>query len=245
MNSIPEQCGTRKEGVNLHYDEQWERYSEEDVVKRVKNLSPVLDAVISHLTVEPGSKILDIGSGPAIIPFRICISSVEGIGFRLYGIDISQQALQLGKKIIGSKGFKDNISLVKGDCEELPFQNNCFDGVVSNATVNLLLDKEKGFREIARVTKGGGMVVLGDCTARGGKKCIQENDDRLWSACISGAPTKEEFHKFAQGVGLEMIKTIEMTEEVTQLVNKGLWDWPEFIDHDMDYHIFVMRKRKS
>ena len=236
-------CRTKKEGVNCHYEEQWERYSEGEVFKRVNNLSPVLDAIISPLTVEPGSRILDLGSGPGILPIRICESFGEVDGFRLYGIDISQQALQLGKKVIGSKDMVDNIFLVKGDCEELPFQNNCFDGVVSNATINLLLDKEEGFREIARVTKRRSMVVLGDCTARDSKQCRQGDNDQLWSACISGAPTKMEFRELAKGAGLEIINVKKMTDHVTRLVKKGLWDWPEFIQYDMDYHIFVMRKR--
>jgi ubiquinone/menaquinone biosynthesis C-methylase UbiE len=242
MNPVPEPCKSERKGVNLHYDEQWQRYSEEDVFKRVNNLSPVLDAIISHLTVEPGSRILDLGCGPGILPLRICASFGEGIGFRLYGIDISQQALQLGKKVVGSKGFKDNICLVKGDCEELPFQNNCYDGVVSNATINLLLDKKNGFEEIARVTKKEGTVVVGDCTTRSNNRCIQESDDQLWSACISGAPTEMEFRELAKGAGLEIVNVLDLTDQVTRLIKKGLWDWPEFIQYEMDYHIFVMKK---
>ncbi len=242
MNQIPEQCSPKKKGVDLHYEEQWERYSEGDVIKRVKNLSPILDAIISELAVESGSRILDLGCGPAILPIRMCESFEEVDDCYLYGIDISQQALQLGKRVVESRDLGDNICLIKGDCEELPFQNNCFDGVVSNATINLLLDKKRGFKEFARVTKGGGMVVVGDCTVRDNKQCSQEDDDRLWSTCISGAPTKMEFQKLAHEAGLEMVNVLELTDEVTHLVKKNHWDWPEFTQYEMDYHVFVMRK---
>jgi len=239
MTSDP--CKTKKKGVDLHYEEQWQNYSEEDVVKRANNLSPVLDAIISGLDVS-GLKILDLGCGPAVLPLRICDSLGAAGDIQIYGIDISIQALILGKEVVESKSLGNIIHLVKGDCETLPFKNNIFDAVISNATINLLPDKEKGFKEIARVSKGGASIVAGDCTAKESKKCCQQDDDKLWSACIAGAPTKMEFNNLAEAAGLEMIETIDLSKDVTSLVQNGLWNWPEFIRYEMHYHVFVMRK---
>ena len=54
---------------------------------------------------------------------------------------------------------------MKGDCENLPFQENRYDAVVSNATLNLLENKHQAFSEIARIIKPKGYVVIGDCIA--------------------------------------------------------------------------------
>ncbi len=160
----------------------------------------------------------------------------------MIGLDISNRAVEIGSRAITKEGLSDSIYLIKGDAENLPFQNRSFDFVASNATLNLLPDKERGFHEIARVAKDGSMIVIADCIAKEDKRCCQGNDDELWSACVAGAPTKIEFQELAQKAGLEIIKTMELTEEVTRLVKNKLWDWPEFLEYELDYYVFGMRK---
>ena len=237
-------CNNKKENVTQHYESQWENYSEEDVLKRVKNLAAVIDTIISQLAVEPGVKILDLGSGPGITPLRLMQTVGDNSGAKIYGIDTSEKALQIGNKVIAQNSLNDSIHLVLGDAENLPFQNRSFDAVVSNATLNLLPDKESGFYEIARVTKDGGCVVIADCTVGEGKKCSQESQSvDLWSACVAGAPTNKEILELAEQAGLDLLQSIELTNEVSYLVKNKLWDWPEFIEHGLEYHVFGMRKR--
>jgi len=235
---------TRKEKIDQHYEKQWSDYTEEDVFDRVRNLSKVLDPITSQLNIKPDEKVLDLGSGPAILPLRIAqVSDLES-GIKIIGLEISYKAIQLGNRVIAKKGLGDFIHLVRGDAENLPFKNNSFNAVVSNATINLLLDKEKGFKEIVRVTKEGGNVVIGDCTAKEKGDCEKESDsnDRLWNVCIAGAPTKEEMKNYAEKVDLEVFEIIDLTDEVSFLVKNELWDWPEFIEYDLDYHVFRMKK---
>ncbi|UCE73839.1 MAG: class I SAM-dependent methyltransferase [Methanomassiliicoccales archaeon] len=238
-------CKNRKKEVNQHYQRQWESYTIKDVKKRVENLRCILDPIISRILVKPGARILDIGSGPGIIPIRMIQDFNKDSGFMIYDIDISREALQLGNKVIQSMDFGDSIHLVEGDVEFLPFQRECFDAVVSNATMNLLPDKKKGFSEIARVTKVGGSIVIADCIAREDKRCKGDiyADDGLWSACVSGAPTKAEFIELSKGAKFAILETKDMTKEVSYLVNNELWDWPEFIENDLDYFIFSMKKQ--
>ncbi|UCG71027.1 MAG: class I SAM-dependent methyltransferase [Thermoplasmata archaeon] len=239
-------CKTTRERVNQHYEEQWQGYTEEDVLKRVNNLSEVLDSIISPLILKQGARILDLGSGPGIIPIRIAQIFNKNLGIRSCGIDISEKALNLGNRFIKKRGLAQSIQLIKADCENLPFKNDTYDAVVSNATINLLLHKENGFSEIVRVTKNKGDVIIADCLAREGKTCDRdtESDDDLWSACVAGAPTKKEIHKYADEVGMEVISTKNLTDEVTRLVKSRLWDWPEFLEHDLEYFVFKIKKRE-
>lgn len=237
------ECNAKKAGVSRHYRRQWESYSVDEVLERVSNLSPILDAIITHLEMKQGLRILDLGCGPAVLPIRITDTLGEPV--KLCGIDISFQALHLGKKVIEDMKPGQYINLVRGDCEALPFGSEYFDAVISNATINLLPDKTKGFWELARVTKAGGSVVIGDCTARENKKCGQGDNGQLWSACVAGAPMIGEFEELSQKAGLEIQKILELTREVSGLVRDGVWDWPEFIQHDMDYHVFVMSKKRD
>jgi len=240
-----EEGKTRRKSVNQHYEEQWQGYSEDDVLKRVKNLREVLDSIISPLTLKPGVRILDLGSGPGIIPLRMAKFLGDNPEAKIYGLEISENAIKIGNKIIRQKNLTDSIHLIKGDAEYLPFHDRSYDAVVSNATLNLLLDKEKGFDEMTRVVKEGGEIIIADCVAKEGKRSCADidEDDELWSACVAGAPTKKEILEFSRRTGLEVLETKDLTSVVARLVKNKLWDWPEFIQYDLEYYVFKMRKR--
>jgi ubiquinone/menaquinone biosynthesis C-methylase UbiE len=235
---------SKKDDVTKHYEKQWEDYSQEDVIERVRNLSSVLDSIVSNIPIKNVENVLDLGSGPGIIPLRISRISERNPKIKVLGIDISDKALQIGRKVVDEMDLGESIQFIKGDCENLPFQECGYDAVVSNATINLLEDKHKAFSEIARITKPGGYIIIGDCIAAEGKECSTETEksDDLWSKCVSGAPTKGEMLELAKGADLEVIKTEDLTDEVARLVKNELWDWPEFTEHDLEYNIFVMRK---
>lgn len=234
------ECKTTKDSVLKHYEDQWESYSEDDVNNRVANLGPVIDTIISPISIKENMKILDLGTGPAIIPIRLAQTSE--VQLHIYGIDLSKNAILLGMSVLKKMDYQ-NIRLLLGDCSHLPFSDGTFDAVVSNATFNLLLNKENGFSEMARVTKKGGIVILGDCILRK-RKCENSNDKngKLWSQCVAGAPTEKEIHEYAKKAGLKSLDTYNLTQMVTEQVKEGLWKWPEFLEYDLKYHVFSFSK---
>jgi ubiquinone/menaquinone biosynthesis C-methylase UbiE len=230
-------CRSTKDTVNVHYDRQWESYSEKDILERVKNISSVTDVIISQVDLKDDCRILDIGCGPAIIPLRIL--QTQEIVLDIHGLDISLAAISSGQKLLG-KHKLNNVHLILGDCENLPYFSETFDYIVSNATFNLLLDKQRGFSEMSRILRNGGKLVLGDCIAKE-KSCQSEQDNNLWSQCIAGAPTRDEVLKYARAVGLKEMETFNITQKVRELVTLGLWSWPEFLEHDLIYNIFSFK----
>lgn len=232
------ECKTTKDNVNSHYDKQWSSISEDDALSRVKNLKSVFDAIISPLTIENNNRILDLGTGPAIIPIRLV--QTQNYDLDIYGMDISNAALYLGRKVLKSCHI-ETVSLLMGDCENIPFSEGTFDAVVSNATFNLLIDKQKGISDMARVVKIGGFVVIGDCITKE-NKCVNDQDSKLWSQCVAGAPTKKEILVLAHNVGLKSTGIFNLTQIVMELVTSGLWNWQEFIEHDLEYHVFSFKK---
>lgn len=234
------ECKTIKDNVNSIYEEQWSSYSEDDVLLRMQNLSIVIDAIISQVELRENSKILDLGTGPAVIPLRLV--QTQNIDLDIYGLDLSRDAVHLGQRVLG-KNVHYNVQLLLGDWENLPFFEGTIDAVFSNATFNLLLNKERGFLEMARVTKSGGMVVVGDCITKERRcKSQEEQNNQLWSQCVAGAPTKEEILDQAQKVGLKNIGIFNLTQKVKELVGSGLWNWLEFNTHDLTYYIFSFKK---
>ena len=56
---------------------------------------------------------------------------------KVTGIDISEGMLEVGRKKMVKKGLSDKIELISGDSENIPFDDNTFDG----ATVNSICPK--------------------------------------------------------------------------------------------------------
>jgi SAM-dependent methyltransferase len=100
---------------------------------------------------------LDIGCGlgfPAIE-----LAGRLGATCKVYGIDPWTRAIERARAKIRAWGL-DNIEIIEGKAELLSFADAYFDLVVSNNGTNNVDDEEQTFREIGRVTKPGGQVVL-------------------------------------------------------------------------------------
>lgn len=237
------ECTTKKENVNKHYEMQWEGYSDKDILTRVANLSSVIDPILTYLPKKQGIKVLDLGCGPAIIPLRMAQKKEKDSKSEIYGIDISNIALRLASGL-KRKNQLDFIHLILADCESLPFSQNCFDSVVSNVTFNLLVNKKAGFSEMARVLRDDGILVIGDCIKEEDEKSCQDSEDEsnLWSQCVAGAPTKSDIYSLAESNDLEILDTQDLTRTVLNMVKNRLWDWPEFLEYDLKYHVFAFKK---
>jgi demethylmenaquinone methyltransferase/2-methoxy-6-polyprenyl-1,4-benzoquinol methylase len=101
-------------------------------------------------------QILDVATGTgdfAIMALSINPESVTGV-------DISEGMLAVGRKKIEHNGLTNKITLLSGDSENLPFEENKFDAVTVAFGVRNFENLEKGLVEIFRVIKPGGMVVV-------------------------------------------------------------------------------------
>jgi demethylmenaquinone methyltransferase/2-methoxy-6-polyprenyl-1,4-benzoquinol methylase len=76
------------------------------------------------------------------------------------GIDISEGMLELGRKKIEKAGFSQQISLLKGDSEKIPFEENRFDAITVAFGVRNFQNLEQGLKEMFRVLQPGGKLVV-------------------------------------------------------------------------------------
>lgn len=105
----------------------------------------VARAMAEHYQLKPGARILDVGCGKGFLlyDFTKVIPGVE-----VYGIDISQYAIENSKEEV-----RDRLRL--GSATELPWEDNSFDLVYSINTLHNLHNYEldPALREIERVGK--------------------------------------------------------------------------------------------
>ncbi|MFQ3670405.1 MAG: methyltransferase domain-containing protein [Verrucomicrobiia bacterium] len=90
--------------------------------------------------------------------------------------------------------------------------SDSIDVVVSNCVLNLVESEAKPrmFREIFRVLKLGGRAVISDIVADEPVPAHLQNDPELWSGCISGALTEEDFLQAFEDAGFYGIEVLKL-----------------------------------
>jgi len=77
-------------------------------------------------------------------------------GFHITGLDAAEEMLEVAKK----KNIK-NAQFVKGSATELPFADESIDNIMSFATLGFIKNREKAIKEMHRVLKKNGYILIG------------------------------------------------------------------------------------
>lgn len=149
--------GSKKQQVSSMFDRIAPYY---DFLNRLLSLG--IDTIwrkkaIGLLKEEQPQKILDVATGTA----DVAIEAANQLNpAAIVGVDISVEMLEVGRKKIRRKGLQEIIRLEEGDSENLPFPDNTFDALTVAFGVRNFEDLEQGLREMQRVLKPGGKVVI-------------------------------------------------------------------------------------
>lgn len=107
-------------------------------------------------TIKPQT-ILDVATGTAdvaILTYKMLHPQ------KITGIDISERMLELGRKKIFKQHLSEKIKLVNGDSETINFPDGSFDAITVAFGVRNFENVEKGLKEMLRVLKPGGKLVV-------------------------------------------------------------------------------------
>jgi SAM-dependent methyltransferase len=111
---------------------------------------PLAAALIAFGRVEPGMRALDVGCGPGALTAAL----VERLG------ETSVCAAEPSESFAEACHTRlPGVEVVVATAEALPFADDAFDVALSQLVVNFMRDAEAGVREMARVTRPGGVVV--------------------------------------------------------------------------------------
>ncbi len=127
-----------------------------------ENEDDVREKMVGLLSIKPGSRVLETGSGT-------CRDSVH-IAKKLHGKgeffiqDLSPSMLSIGRDRMRSALGKTDVEpeFFVGNAVHLPFENGYFDAAFHFGGLNVFTDRKAAIAEMARVVKPGGKVVFGD-----------------------------------------------------------------------------------
>ena len=156
-------------------------------------------------TLSPGEVVLDLGSGGGI---DVLLSARRvSPGGKAYGLDMTEQMLELAEKNRAEAGLK-NVEFLKGHIEEIPLPEGHVDVVISNCVINLSTEKAKVISEAWRVLKPGGRFAVSDMVFMGDKSRLPADlvkSMEAWSGCVSGALQKDEYERLLEEAGFEEV----------------------------------------
>ncbi len=119
-----------------------------------------IDEALSFLAVSslvgPGAVAVDVGTGTG----EVLLSLAQAAG-RAIGVDRSQKMLDVCRQRVERSGVK-NVELLLGEAEDLPLEDCACDVAFSSMLLHHLGDPVVGVRELARIVKPTGKVVISD-----------------------------------------------------------------------------------
>ena len=127
---------------------------------------------------QPGEDVLDVGSGAGMD--SLVAAQMVGASGSVTGIDMTSEMVAKARGSVTEMGL-DNVTIVEGSAEQLPFEDASFDVAISNGVIDLIPDKDAVFSEITRVLRPGGRIQLADVTIQNPVSEESKRDIDLWA----------------------------------------------------------------
>jgi arsenite methyltransferase len=113
-------------------------------------------------------QVLDVGTGAGLLLIGAAkkLTTGKGTGMDLWSkVDLSANSRERTLLNAEIEGVKNRVEVVDGDATQMQFADGIFDVVMSNLVIHNIPSRarrDKACREIARVLKPGGVVVISD-----------------------------------------------------------------------------------
>lgn len=180
------------------------------------NLGLGCGAPIDHLALKAGETVVDLGSGAGIDVF-LAADAVGPTG-KVIGVDMTPEMLGRARRNAAKAGVT-NAEFREGRLEELPVDSGTVDAITSNCVINLVPDKAAVFKEISRILKPGGRLVISDIVLDKPLPREIEKDVYAYVGCIAGAAMRETYFGMLGAAGLgeiEVLKDIDYGDMVIE-----------------------------
>ena len=178
------------------------------------NLGLGCGAPVGELDLQPGETVLDLGSGPGFDVFLA--ARAVGPEGRVIGVDMTPEMLRRARQSAAKLGLW-HVEFREGRLEALPVADATVDAVTSNCVINLVPDKGAVFREVARVLKPGGRLVISDILLAGPLPEAVRSDVVAYVGCVSGAEEREVYFDRLRAAGLGEIEVLKDVDYLTGL----------------------------
>jgi SAM-dependent methyltransferase len=159
--------------------------------------------------IQSGDTVLDIGSGSGTDAF--IAAGLVGSSGRVIGLDLTE-AMRDKLRAIAAAAGAANLEVLAGNAEAIPLPEASVDVVSSNGVLNLVPDKPRAIREIARVLRDGGRLQIADVVVRTLPSEACRAHPELWAECVVGATTVESYVAGFEAAGLCDVEMLSQSD---------------------------------
>jgi len=155
------------------------------------------------LSLGPGETVLDLGSGAGVD----CFLAARRVGptGRVIGVDMTPEMIDRARAA-AARGAYAQVEFRLGEIEHLPVADGSVGVVLSNCVINLAADKRAVYAEAFRALRPGGRLAVSDMVATRPIPEEARRDPARWSACSSGAISREEIRRLLREVGFVEVR---------------------------------------
>ena len=119
--------------------------------------SKLTDWGLAHIAIEKHYTILDVGCGGGRTVSKLAALATQG---KVYGIDFSADSVAFSQKTNAQSIQAGRVEIRQASVSQLPFPDNTFDLITAVETHFWWPSVSSDMREVFRVTKPGGMLIV-------------------------------------------------------------------------------------
>lgn len=157
-------------------------------------------------SLKPGEVVVDLGSGGGLDVF-LAAKKVGAKG-KAIGIDMTPEMVARAKKNAAEGGYT-NVEFHLARIDAMPLADASADCIISNCVINLASDKASVFREMFRVLKPGGRVVVSDIVLKKPLPAELAQDLMAYVGCVAGAIAIDDYRKGLLAAGFAHVHIVD------------------------------------
>ena len=179
----------------------------------------LLERIVRFIEPKRGEIIVDVGTGAGFLAMDL--AEKVGESGKVVGLDISKSAIQQARRKASPKSQHRKLEFRIGDVHYLPFEDDFADVVCCKSLLCPIDRRQKAVREMARVAKHGGRVVV---VEPGELVGLPTGIKRAYYVAVHGRPlTERGLRDLFQTAGLSSVEVV--VKEPSEVTDVSVFEW--------------------
>jgi ubiquinone/menaquinone biosynthesis C-methylase UbiE len=188
----------------------------DDAEAEVDPKDRMTDVLIDEIGLGAGQRLLDVGCGPG----RPAVRFAGRTGAEVVGITVSEDQVATGTRLAKEFGVADLARFELGDAAALSYPDGSFDGAWAVESLTYVPERATALREISRVLRPGGVLVLSDHVERTELTAVQREVLAI-GFTVDRLPTEQHYFRLLADVGLQVAARTDATEHMRRTAGRA------------------------